>query len=54
MAARKPRLLRALNELYQGAGEGAGTIDNVVDFAMTATERGPAVPWLSGPEDSWL
>jgi uroporphyrin-III C-methyltransferase/precorrin-2 dehydrogenase/sirohydrochlorin ferrochelatase len=54
MAARKPRLLRALNELYQGAGEGAGTIDNVVDFAMVATERGPAVPWLSGPEDSWL
>lgn len=54
MVARKPRLLRALNELYEGAGERPGPIGNVVDFAMAASERGPAVPWLSGPEDSWL
>jgi uroporphyrin-III C-methyltransferase/precorrin-2 dehydrogenase/sirohydrochlorin ferrochelatase len=34
MEQRKPRLLRALNRLYE-TGE-------------------PRVPWLSGPEDSWL
>jgi uroporphyrin-III C-methyltransferase / precorrin-2 dehydrogenase / sirohydrochlorin ferrochelatase len=54
MEARKPRLLRALNELYAGAAEGLGRPDNATDFAIAAAERGPAVPWLSGPEDSWL
>jgi siroheme synthase-like protein len=54
MDARKPRLLLALNELYQGRGEPLGATNNVVDFAMAPADRGPAVPWLSGPEDSWL
>jgi uroporphyrin-III C-methyltransferase/precorrin-2 dehydrogenase/sirohydrochlorin ferrochelatase len=43
MEARKPMLLRALNALY----EPAATPGVVAD-------RGPRVPWLSGPEDSWL
>lgn len=38
MEARKPRLLEALNALYD---------------QDTTAER-PRVPWLSGPEDSWL
>jgi uroporphyrin-III C-methyltransferase/precorrin-2 dehydrogenase/sirohydrochlorin ferrochelatase len=45
MAARKPLLLRALNELYADprgeCGDGG------------ALSRGQ-IPWLSGPEDSWL
>jgi uroporphyrin-III C-methyltransferase / precorrin-2 dehydrogenase / sirohydrochlorin ferrochelatase len=41
MDERKPKLLQALNALYQ-------------DSAEPAVERGPRVPWLSGPEDSWL
>jgi uroporphyrin-III C-methyltransferase/precorrin-2 dehydrogenase/sirohydrochlorin ferrochelatase len=53
MEARKPHLLRALNALYQEPGESAGT-KRAADFAISAVERGPAVPWLSGPEDSWL
>ena len=40
MDARKPQLLQALNALYADAAEPA--------------ERGPRVPWLNGPEDSWL
>lgn len=42
MEARKPLLLRALNDLYAG---------------RTCAERDeyvPRIPWLSGPEDSWL
>jgi len=44
MQERKPQLLRALNALY-GAK---------VEHAVIDVERGPRVPWLSGPEDSWL
>lgn len=44
MDARKPQLLRALNALYQEAAIPA------VPFS----ERGPSVPWLNAPEDSWL
>ena len=40
MEARKPRLLEALNDLYRGSGVTQG-------FS-------PAIPWLNGPEDSWL
>jgi uroporphyrin-III C-methyltransferase/precorrin-2 dehydrogenase/sirohydrochlorin ferrochelatase len=53
MDARKPRLLRALNELYRVADEHDETT-RPEEFPIPAVERGPAVPWLSGPEDSWL
>jgi siroheme synthase-like protein len=51
--ARKPRLLQALNALYAEAGKAAES-SGTADVAVAAAERGPAVPWLSGPEDSWL
>jgi siroheme synthase (precorrin-2 oxidase/ferrochelatase) len=38
MDERKPRLLTALNAMYE----------------PTATERAAGVPWLHAPEDSWL
>ena len=44
MAARKPLLLRALNDRYQPEGAPA----------RVAPANSPAVPWLSGPEDSWM
>jgi len=50
MAERKPRLLRALNEIYgrpEGLRDDHGAPEVVQDFS-------PAVPWLNGPEDSWL
>ena len=47
MEARKPRLLRALNDLYGGSASLSGC-DPV------APSPGPRVPWLNGPEDSWL
>ena len=42
MDARKPKLLRALNALYEE------------ETAVPSSERGPSVPWLNAPEDSWL
>jgi phage tail tape-measure protein len=56
MDARKPRLLRALNELYQGTAARAerAEANGSAALAIAAAERGPSVPWLSGPEDSWL
>jgi uroporphyrin-III C-methyltransferase/precorrin-2 dehydrogenase/sirohydrochlorin ferrochelatase len=42
MAARKPRLLRALNRLYTTTTE------------ADAVEPRVRIPWLSAPEDSWL
>ena len=68
MDARKPRLLRALNELYgrpdglhyeRGASD-VGATGVVQDFSparepgRTPAVEGAQVPWLSGPEDSWL
>jgi hypothetical protein len=63
MAARKPRLLRALNALY-GRPEGFPAervaSEVVQDFSpaqepgRTRVVEGAHVPWLSGPEDSWL
>jgi len=47
MEERKPLLLRALNHLYEVAA-----VHAVVSRPMP--ERDPSVPWLSGPEDSWL
>jgi uroporphyrin-III C-methyltransferase/precorrin-2 dehydrogenase/sirohydrochlorin ferrochelatase len=62
MHERKPKLLRALNALYGAAAAGpayaamgspaAGAAGDPA--AGAAVERSPRVPWLSGPEDSWL
>jgi siroheme synthase (precorrin-2 oxidase/ferrochelatase) len=56
MEARKPRLLRALNALYGGTAEHAESAEreSFADSALSAVDRAPRVPWLSGPEDSWL
>jgi siroheme synthase-like protein len=56
MDARKPRLLVALNALYEATAERAGGAEQtpLADSALSAVDRGPRVPWLSGPEDSWL
>src|SRR5262249_40356466 len=57
MDDRKPRLLRALNAIYEhaGAGDGKnGEAPMVTSSAIAAGERGPRVPWLDAPEDSWL
>jgi siroheme synthase-like protein len=66
MGERKPRLLQALNALYRspeelrhGVSEIAPTLGVASDVAKGYTAPadvgfGPAVPWLSGPEDSWL
>jgi siroheme synthase-like protein len=56
MEARKPRLLRALNALYETTAEHAeiAETDSSALTARDAGDRGPRVPWLSGPEDSWL
>ena len=58
MEARKPLLLRALNALYdEHATAERAEYQEKNDFARSASsavERGPRVPWLSAPEDSWL
>ena len=56
MEARKPRLLRALNALYGSTAERAESAEraSISDGARAAVDRAPGVPWLSGPEDSWL
>ena len=72
MDDRKPQLLRALNELYDGSeavqrasrdrGDGATAVsqdatDVARDFSPAcdvAQDFSPAVPWMNGPEDSWL
>jgi uroporphyrin-III C-methyltransferase / precorrin-2 dehydrogenase / sirohydrochlorin ferrochelatase len=56
MEQRKPLLLRALNHLYDVAAEDAAhAVGNLSAVASRpATDRDPSVPWLSGPEDSWL
>jgi uroporphyrin-III C-methyltransferase/precorrin-2 dehydrogenase/sirohydrochlorin ferrochelatase len=56
MEARKPRLLLALNELYDKTAERTTRSDKglVAVSAISAGERGPRVPWLNAPEDSWL
>jgi uroporphyrin-III C-methyltransferase/precorrin-2 dehydrogenase/sirohydrochlorin ferrochelatase len=67
MNARKPRLLQALNALYEGAvapssfdevrpseADARGGIVEPSVVAISAVERGARVPWLNGPEDSWL
>jgi siroheme synthase-like protein len=59
MDARKPHLLRALNALYEEETAEHAEIAEQRIFADSAfsavpSDRGPGVPWLSGPEDSWL
>jgi siroheme synthase-like protein len=56
MEARKPRLLQALNALYDEAAASADDAGSapVPVSVIAAVDRGPRVPWLSGPEDSWL
>jgi siroheme synthase-like protein len=56
MDARKPRLLRALNELYGRSGATGGEQDfsPAREPGRTPAVEGAQVPWLSGPEDSWL
>ncbi len=51
MADRKPRLLAALNRLYDAEPGTAGAAGEA-----TAPSAAPvaSVPWLSAPEDSWL
>jgi uroporphyrin-III C-methyltransferase / precorrin-2 dehydrogenase / sirohydrochlorin ferrochelatase len=51
MDERKPRLLQALNALYRGPEE---LRQGVTDIAPSIAPPDVAVPWLSGPEDSWL
>jgi uroporphyrin-III C-methyltransferase/precorrin-2 dehydrogenase/sirohydrochlorin ferrochelatase len=56
MAMRKPRLLQALNALYDESARSTEEVgkDSVQVSVIAAAERGPRVPWLNGPEDSWL
>jgi siroheme synthase-like protein len=57
MDDRKPRLLQALNALYrgpEGLGQGATGVAASAASPDGAQASVPAVPWLSGPEDSWL
>ena len=57
MEARKPLLLRALNALYDPADvDSTDPIDAVdpIDRITLPAAAVPKVPWLSGPEDSWL
>ena len=56
MEARKPLLLRALNELYDGSVRRATPADQrlVAVSAISPADKGPRVPWLNAPEDSWL
>jgi len=59
MEQRKPRLLRALNAIYGATAEHAehpepSEQEAFAASAPSATDRGPHVPWLNAPEDSWL
>ena len=59
MDARKPLLLRALNDLYrspEGLRHNGGDRDVAQGFspAASAVSSSQRVPWLNAPEDSWL
>jgi hypothetical protein len=53
MEARKPLLLRALNAIYRTRDDARFAEDLDLDLEAAAVIP-PKVPWLSGPEDSWL
>jgi len=58
MLARKPKLLRALNALYEhtsaGATKGDAADEPLVHATPPIERRLARVPWLNAPEDSWL
>jgi len=56
MEERKPLLLRALNAIYTETTERVEHSEKEALAASTrsAADRGPHVPWLNAPEDSWL
>ena len=56
MEARKPKLLRALNALYyeRHASDVVQDFSPAQEPGRTGAVAGGHVPWLSGPEDSWL
>ena len=56
MAARKPRLLQALNALYpeDSSETTAHAEKNILAIPVGVAVERPRVPWLNGPEDSWL
>ena len=56
MNERKPLLLRALNHLYEATAQNAEHAEGNLSTpsAHSSVDRDPSVPWLSGPEDSWL
>ena len=60
MEQRKPRLLRALNALYHRPTSSPRVTERLFDVAegfspaASQVDSDPSVPWLSGPEDSWL
>lgn len=56
MEARKPLLLQALNDLYDGTVRRATPAHQrlVAVSAISSADKGPRVPWLNAPEDSWL
>ena len=56
MDERKPLLLHALNAIYGATAEHAKNAEKTVSAgsARSAVDRDAAVPWLCGPEDSWL
>src|SRR5471030_155385 len=52
MEARKPKLLQALNALYHE--EETAEHAEIAEKRISPSDRGPRVPWLNSPEDSWL
>jgi uroporphyrin-III C-methyltransferase/precorrin-2 dehydrogenase/sirohydrochlorin ferrochelatase len=54
MEARKPRLLQALNALYHARLKPSSSIETVSASERSTTVSAERVPWLNGPEDSWL
>jgi len=62
MEERKPRLLRALNKLYEAREESRSADARLkplrsaehVQWSAAALAERSSIPWLSGPEDSWL
>ena len=54
MDERKPRLLQVLNGLYGARRKPSRSIETGSAPERSATASAERVPWLNGPEDSWL
>jgi siroheme synthase-like protein len=54
MEERKPRLLQVLNAIYGARLKPSRSIETVSASERSATASAERVPWLNGPEDSWL